>query len=128
MWETLIGTIVGGVIGWAASYSLYRVQRVSVVKDRVNEAKMNLVREVIRYRGDQKRLVGPLNEIPLVFGDDEETLRLYRSFINSDPSKDDHTQFLSDLVVHLAQSVGLPPSVQPSDITSTLQYSETNHP
>lgn len=40
---------------------------------------MSLAWDVMRYRRDQRRLVDSLNEVPFVFGHDQESLRLLRA-------------------------------------------------
>lgn len=79
----------------------------------------------MRYRLDQPHLIGPLNELPLMFGDDSEVLRLYREILNAprdDPEQS--TRALTDLVDRLAVLVGLPGSVQISDIQHGMKLAE----
>lgn len=115
LWAAVIGAIVGSVLTGGAAYLQQRYSRKQAREDRIRDGRMTLVREVVRYRLDQKAVIGPLNEIPLLFGHDETAMRLYRETLNA-AKADDRTRSLTDLVKHLATAVGLEPSVQISDI------------
>ncbi|HFD7246617.1 TPA: hypothetical protein ACF38J_001678 [Streptococcus pyogenes] len=116
MWAAVVGAIVGAVLAGGGSFLQQRWSRGRAHQDRVEDDRKRLVREIMRYRMDQDTLVLPLNEIPLMFGDDDETMRLLRA-MQTAPSSDQRTQFLADLINHLAKQVGLPPKVTASDIT-----------
>jgi hypothetical protein len=113
IWAAVVGAIVGAVLAGSGSF----LQQWWSRKDRVEEDRKGLVREIMRYRMDQDRLVLPLNEIPLMFGDDDETMRLVRALALQTASLEQKTQTLTDLINHLAKEVGLPPKVTTSDIT-----------
>lgn len=117
----LVGAVVGAVLTGVLSYFQGRWSRESQSRVERDRQRLALVREVMRYRLDQQRLIGPLNEIPLVFGDDEDALRLYRETLSS-TGVEDRTRSLSDLINRLATLVDLPPRVQPSDIQRGFQY------
>ena len=93
-------------------------------KDERQRQRLSLVREVMRYRLDQPHLIGPLNELPLMFGDDSEVLRLYREILNARDDHERRTSALTDLVNRLAVLVGLPSSVQISDIQHGMKLEE----
>lgn len=115
MWAAVVGAIVGAVLAGSGSFLQQRWSRGRAHQDRVEDDRKRLVREIMRYRMDQDKLVLPLNEIPLMFGDDDETMRLVRALQTALPEQ--RTQFLADLINHLAKEVGLPPKVTTSDIT-----------
>lgn len=115
IWAAVVGAIVGAVLAGSGSFLQQRWSRGRAHQDRVEDDRKRLVREIMRYRMDQDRLVLPLNEIPLMFGDDDETMRLVRALQTALPEQ--RTQFLADLINHLAKEVGLPPKVTTSDIT-----------
>lgn len=117
----LAGAVVGAILTGTLSYLQSRWSRVSQTRAERDRQRVTLVREIMRYRLDQERLMGPLNEIPLVFGDDEHALRMYREMLNS-TSSEDRTRSLSDLINRLASLVDLPSSVQTSDIQRGFQY------
>ncbi|WP_402374974.1 hypothetical protein [Isoptericola rhizosphaerae] len=118
--EEFISAVVGAVVGAAiAGVISFKQQRYSADRQAADQDKadrMSLVREVMRYRLDQEKLIGPLNEIPLVFGYDEDAIRLYRETLDAQTSKL-RTDKLSDLINHLATLVDLPATVRPSDIS-----------
>lgn len=117
----LVGAVVGAILTGVLSYFQSRWSRESQSRAERDRQRLALVREIMRYRLDQQRLIGPLNEIPLVFGDDEDALRLYRETLSS-TSNDDRTHSLSDLINRLATLVDLPPNVEVSDIQRGFQY------
>lgn len=75
----------------------------------------------MRYRGNQERLVDALNEIPLMFGNDTECMRLLRGVTTASAgqTKDDA---LKDLIIHLAKLANISRTVTHSDITTPLTY------
>lgn len=117
----LAGAVVGAILTGVLSYFQSRWLRKSQSRAERDRQRLALVREIMRYRLDQQRLIGPLNEIPLVFGDDEDALRLYREILSS-ASNDDRTRSLSDLINKRAKLVDLPPNVRVSDIQRGCQY------
>lgn len=117
----LAGAVVGAILTGVLSYFQSRWSRESQSQAERDRQRLALVREIMRYRLDQERLIGPLNEIPLVFGDDEDALRLYRETLSSNSSQD-RTRSLSDLINRLATIVDLPPKVQFSDIQRGFLY------
>jgi hypothetical protein len=122
---TSIASFVGIFVGWLLSILTSRWERRACKEDERQRQRLSLVREVMRYRLDQSRLVGPFNELPLMFGDDDEVLRLYREILNA--PRDDleqRTRALTDLVDRLAVLVGLPGSVQISDIQRAMKFEE----
>ena len=115
IWAAVVGAIVGAVLAGSGSFLQQRWSRGRAHQDRIEDDRKRLVREIMRYRLDQDKLVLPLNELPLMFGDDDETMRLVRALLAALPEQ--RTQFLADLINHLAKQVGLPPKVTTSDIT-----------
>ena len=115
IWAAVVGAIVGAVLAGSGSFLQQRWSRGRAHQDRIEDDRKRLVREIMRYRMDQDKLVLPLNELPLMFGDDDETMRLVRALLVALPEQ--RTQFLADLINHLAKQVGLPPKVTTSDIT-----------
>ena len=59
-----------------------------------------------------------------MFGDDSEVLRLYREILNARDDHERRTSALTDLVNRLAVLVGLPSSVQISDIQHGMKLEE----
>lgn len=119
----LAGAVIGAILTGALSFfqTLWSSKAQShAERDR---QRLALVREIMRCRLDQKHLVGPLNEIPLLFGNDVDSLRLYRETLNA-PSIEDRTRSLSDLINRLALLVDLPSNVQASDVQRGFQYAE----
>ena len=115
IWAAVVGAIVGAVLAGSGSFLQQRWSHRRAHQDRIEDDRKRLVREIMRYRLDQDKLVLPLNELPLIFGDDDETMRLVRALLGALPEQ--RTQFLADLINHLAKQVGLPPKVTTSDIT-----------
>lgn len=114
MWAAVIGAIVGAALAGCVSFLQQRWSRRHVQQDRIENDRKQLVREIMRYRFDVSKLALPLNEVPLIFGDDDEAMRLVRTLRAA--SSEQRTQFLADLINHLAKKVGLPPKVTTSDI------------
>lgn len=79
----IVGAFVGAVITGAISFAQQEWSRDRHVQDRIREERMRLVRELMRNRLDQGALIGPLNEIPLLFGHNAEALRLYRAMLEN---------------------------------------------
>lgn len=115
-WAAVIGAIVGAGLTGGAAYLQQKWSRKEDRKDHVQDVRTLLVRELVRHRLDQRTVIGPLNEIPLVFGHDQAAMTLYRETLNA-TSPDARTRSLTDLIQHLATAVGLPSTVQPSDIS-----------
>lgn len=121
----LIAALAGAVVGAALTgvLSFFQARWSSKVQSRVerDRQQLTLVREIMRYRLDPKNLVGPLNEIPLLFGDDTNALHLYRQILNAESEKE-RKRSLSDLINCLAGLVGLPSTIQISDVERGIQY------
>lgn len=122
LWAAVIGAAVGALLAVAGGYLQHRASRAQDREERSHDERVKLVREIMRYRRDQQALVYPLNELPLVFGDDPEVMRLYRGMLRA-PTSELMAQDLADLINHLAKSVGLPREVQASDIHTGFSYS-----
>lgn len=106
-----VGALLTGVLG----YLQIRWSRNSQLRVEHDSQRLALVREIMRYRLNQERLIGPLNELPLVFGDNDEVLRLYRETLNSTDTASKN-RAITDMLNRLAKLVNLPPKVQESDI------------
>lgn len=115
----IVGATLTGVLGYFQSRWAGGAQS-RLERDRERTA---LVREIMRHRLDQQSLVGPLNEIPLVFGDDEDVMRLYRGTLNAADAST-RTRSLTDLINRLAALVNLPPKVNISDIQRGFSYAD----
>src|SRR4051794_8148281 len=98
----IVGAVAGGVIGAVATLTATVVNGWLSARQARNYARVELVREIIRYRGDQKRLVNALNEIPLMFGHDAECRRLLRDVINA-ATDQARTNAVKDLIIRLAK-------------------------
>ncbi|WP_154654243.1 MULTISPECIES: DUF6680 family protein [Acidipropionibacterium] len=119
----IVGAIAGGVIGAIATLAATVVSGWLSARQARNQARVALVREIMRYRGDQKRLVDALNEIPLMFGHDAECVRLLRSMTGA-ASDGARTNALRDLIIRLAKLAKINKTVTHSDITTPLSYVE----
>lgn len=121
VFSALVGAVVGAVLAGGVSFLQQWWTRKRDRQDRIDDQRMSLVREIMRYRLDQQAVVKPLNEVPLLFGDDEEAMRLCRATLSA-PTSSHRSQLLADLINHLAKSVGLAPGVTQSDITNGFSY------
>lgn len=119
--DAIIASLVGVVVGCLLSILTSWRERRARKEDERQRQRLSLVREVMRYRLDQPRLIGPLNELPLMFGDDSEVLRLYREILNAGDDHERRASALTNLVNRLAVLVGLPGSVQISDIQRGME-------
>lgn len=117
----VVGAIVGAVIAAAVAFGQQHLARGAARKDERERERRALAREIMRKRLDQKELVGPLNEIPLVFGDDSTTRRLYNEVLNA-ANPDERTEALAGLVNRIAELTGLPTGVSPNEITRGFEY------
>ena len=107
----VVGALIAGILGFLQlKWSEKQTQTANVERD-----KRSLVREIMRLRLDQRAVIAPLNEVPLLFGDDADVMRHYREMLDSvDGTK--RTQAFGDLINRLAKAVGLPSQVQTSDM------------
>lgn len=112
----IAGAFVGAGLTGAAGLITWALTEWSASRRAVSGARVALAREIIRHRGDQARVAEALNELPVVFGDDEEVLRLYRQFLDG-VRKDDA---LLDLVIRLSKVVRLNRRVTTSDLRRFL--------
>lgn len=117
----VVGAIVGALIAAGASFGQQHFARRAARKDERERERRALAREIMRKRLDQKELVGPLNEIPLVFGDDSTTRQLYNELLNATNS-DKRTEALAGLVNRIAGLTGLPTGVSPNEFTRGFEY------
>ncbi|MEZ2370568.1 hypothetical protein [Arthrobacter sp. RCC_34] len=117
----IVGAIAGGVIGAVATLSATLVSGWLTARQTRNEARIALVREAMRYRGDQSRLVSALNELPLMFGHDAECMRLLRG-VTGAASEEARTNALKDLIIRLAELAKISKTVTHSDITTPLSH------
>lgn len=113
----LVGAALTGVLGYFQSRWAWGMQS-RLERER---GRIALVREIMRHRLDQQSLVGPLNEIPLVFGDDTDVMRLYRETLNAVDTST-RARSLTDLINRLAALVNLPSNVQGSDIQRGFSF------
>ncbi|MFT4225066.1 hypothetical protein [Micropruina sp.] len=113
LWSGVLGVIVGAVITVAASYFQQRWLNRQRDKERREQLRYELARDLMRCRLEWEKLLAPLNEIPLVFGDDSEALRLYRAVLHGQVG-DQKNNDLADLIQHIGRSAGLSASVTSS--------------
>lgn len=92
----IVGALVGVVIGWILNESLSaRLQTRRAKRD----ARFTLVREILRHRRAPSR--GPvLNEVPLLFGDEDDVMRYWRELATPRTPRDQ-----ADLELLTKQSV-----------------------
>ena len=76
----------------------------------------------MRHRGDQRHLIPALNEVPLLFADDDEARRLLANFRASGEAA--RTQALTQLLNHLANATDLPGEIKADDVYNVFVYSE----
>lgn len=119
----IVGAIAGGVIGAIATLIATVISGWLSARQARNQARVALVREIMRYRGDQKRLVDGLNEVPLMFGHDDECMRSLRA-VTGAASDDARTNAVKDLIIRLAKLAKISATVTHSDITTPLKYVE----
>lgn len=118
----IIGVVAGTIVTLIGSYFQQKWSSDKHRQERQEQARVDLVREIMRWRLDQNQLVLRLNELPLLFGHDAETLRLYRALISAKDGAEG-SRILGDLVTHVAKTVGLDGGVQPSDISTGFHIS-----
>lgn len=114
--EALLGAVVGAFVAgcFTLGVALWNAKRSAAV--RRADAQLALVREIMRHRGNQVLVVEPLNEVPLLFGNDEEVLRLYRLLV----AGTQRDVALGALITRLAELTGLHASVSAADIGAFL--------
>lgn len=117
----IVGAVAGGVIGAIATLAATVLSGWQSARQARDQARVALVREIMRYRGDQQRLVDGLNEIPLMFGHDAECMRLLRA-VTGAGSGEMRTNAVKDLIIRLAALAKISASVTHSDITTPLEY------
>jgi len=115
LYAALLGAVVGAGCTGIMSYIQMRWTEKARLRTEYERLRLDLVREIMRYRLDQTNLIGPLNEVPLLFGDDDETLRLYRETLNASDGAS-RTQYLTELVNRLSRLVDLPANVDATDV------------
>lgn len=115
-WGAIIGSALTGLVTFLVA--LWGERQVKVRAKAT--ARLALAREVMRFRGDQQSLVHPLNEAPLLFGDDAEVMRHLRELrLASGNVKD---EALRDLVNRLAHLTDLDSKVTSSDINTPFTF------
>src|SRR4051812_11392338 len=92
----VIGAVVGAVIAGITGFLQQNRSRRQQTEDRIWDNRARLVRELVRYRLDPPALIGPLNEVPLVFGHNPDALRLYRLMLDA-ADEGTRTRALTDL-------------------------------
>ncbi|WP_167195291.1 hypothetical protein [Brevibacterium pigmentatum] len=103
------GSLVVGIATWALA-------ELSTNKRELRASRVALAREIIRNRGDQRLVAASLNEIPVVFSDDAELLRLYRQFLDGVRTDD----ALLDIVVRVSKVAKINANVTASDLKRFL--------
>lgn len=115
-WGAIIGAALTGLVTFLVALWGERQAKVRAKAT----ARLALVREVMRYRGEQESLVQPLNEVPLLFGDDAEVMRHLRELRSA--SGNVKNEALRDLVNRLAHLTDLDPKVTASDINTPFTF------
>lgn len=119
----LAGAVAGALLTGVLTYLQYVWSQGARERAERESQRLTLVREVMRHRLDQAQLIGPLNELPLVFGHDDDVLRLYRKTLDA-PDDAARSRSLTDLINRLASLVGLPAGVDLSDIQRGFKYED----
>jgi hypothetical protein len=115
LWSGGLGVVLGSIITVVASYLQQRWAYKRRAQERRDLIRYELARNLMRYRLDFQKLLAPLNEIPLVFGDDEEALRLYRAVLQGVAGEQRNNDF-ADLIQHIARAAGLDAKVTSADV------------
>lgn len=113
----VVGAVIAGILSFLQSLWSAKMSR-DAERDR---QRLALVREVMRYRLDQKRLTFALNEVPLLFGDNVKVLQLYREVLDA-KGAGYRTHLFTDLINCLASVVKIPPNVQIEDVRRGFAY------
>ncbi|WP_133753258.1 hypothetical protein ACF3NT_01010 [Naumannella halotolerans] len=107
MIEALIGAVVGAVAGALASWAVTVYQLGWETKRRVRDAQFDLVRQIVRCKAGPD-LAAALNEVPVLFAQDDIALDLYRDALPNSSTPAVNMSAVADLLAHVAESVGLP--------------------
>lgn len=115
------GVVLGAIITVMASYFQQRWLNNHRDKERRQSLQYEVARDLMRNRLDQRNILMSLNEIPLLFGDDDEAMRLYRAVLqpNDEVSR---THNLAALIQHIAKCAGLSAKVTSADVVTGFTY------
>ena len=114
--ELWLAALVGAVVSIPGSLLLAYVQLRWSARQRLNDARFDLVRSLAQHKGGPQLAVA-LNQIPLLFGHDEEVMRAYRRALGPSGVRTP-MDCVIDLLVLLAARVGLPDSVSKEDLAA----------
>lgn len=120
MWETILGAVVGGVLAIVGVVIQSRLSAKDEDRRAVAQARVALVRELMRYRIETSKAALPLNEVPALFWDDEEAVRLYRELVRGSGTGEPNADKIRDIIAHLCRAVGMEVATV-SDIESGLK-------
>lgn len=112
----IVGAGVGAFLTAIGAFVLWFFQDRSASRRAVRDARVSCAREIIRLRGNQRAVTGALNELPVLFYDDEHVLALYRAFL----AGGDRTSTLADIVIRMAAVAGAK-NLNSSDLTRFLE-------
>ena len=100
----VVSVALSGVVSY--SVAVWQARRAATV--RLEDLRFDLVRRLCRYKAASPELSASLNEVPLVFGDDQRAVELWRAAL---PSQDHiNGPHLVALLVYLASKMGYPSS------------------
>ncbi len=102
----VIGAIVGGALSGVLAILVFVLQEIAASRRTVRQARIALAREIIRLRGNQAEVTGALNEIPVLFGHDDELVRNYRTMVTAKNDVSARTEALTNIVIRMAKVAG----------------------
>ena len=121
--DPVLAGFLGGVLGAAltgiagiltAVFTTNRAKKLAV-----DDARLSLVREIMRFRGDQDQLSSALNEVPILFGEDDVIMSSFRALLKNPPTEM-RNRALKDMLNRLARLTKMPGRLLPDDIEGYL--------
>ncbi|WP_010550506.1 DUF6680 family protein [Brachybacterium paraconglomeratum] len=113
-------TIIGALIASASGAGTWAVGAWWTRKQSVNAERKALARELIRSRGNNAQFAQAMNEIPVVFDDDQTLMAIYRQFATGHSSN----EAMLELLVRLVEVTGIAKSAKPDDLKHYLLAKE----
>lgn len=108
-------TVLSVALAAVVSILLTRWQLTRERADRLAEARLDLVRRMARNKSGPE-LAACLNEVPVLFGDNEDTLVLYRLSLPDSTTGSVDMKRVVDLLHHLASRSGLAQKTTADDL------------
>lgn len=121
----LTAALLGAFVGFLLSVVLWCLQRHFSRIDKNFEEKKHLVSTIIGKRMHIEDALEDLNQIPLIFSNDETVLSHYRALCRSTGLN--NTPILVDLLNSLIKAVGAKNTIQQSDILTGLIRADEGH-